>query len=382
MNSEENTLNRPSISDGTTTRPIWRPEDGHGDPDFGLYERTRYTQAGHPTWKVYCGDAPEKVNGVLVAPPHNCYLDDRAAYKILHWGGFSRSDRSRFWRHDFASKGELRPRRKNRGRPALVQGGEVAVVEGTLRKYRFTGADNLKDLDQIIREVAAQKTGRTLDIVDTMDTLQPESHSAALLQSIETSQVALAAHQDPPRPTSPLTANFPNLDSEPLPKRARYTADGPEADSPANLNADINLLKELNQITMEKNVELQKENKELIAELITTKAFWAFTASELIELRLSKQTTSAALHDKADDKGNGDQSLAIALQKKVVAYQELSKYEYAKFKGAGIVQLSPQAIKQDLEEFRITVAIVLGDEWKAFEAEIEEAAADIKQAFK
>lgn len=119
---------RPVISDGKVMRQIWRPEDGSGDPDTTTFEKSRYTDTGHPTWKIYCGDAPERVNGIFVEPPKFCYLDDRAAFKILHWEGFSKAERGRFWKHDFGSKGDLRPNRKTRGRPAFIVGGDVAFV--------------------------------------------------------------------------------------------------------------------------------------------------------------------------------------------------------------------------------------------------------------
>jgi hypothetical protein len=124
----DNDYTRPMVSDGKVMRHIWRTEDGNGDPDATVYEKSRYNDTGHPTWKLYCGDAPERVNGVLVEPPKFCYLDDRSAYKILRWEGFTKAERGRFWKHDFGSKGDLRPNRKTRGRPAFMTGGDVAFV--------------------------------------------------------------------------------------------------------------------------------------------------------------------------------------------------------------------------------------------------------------
>jgi hypothetical protein len=164
---------RPAISDGKTNRAIWRPEDGHGDPSVLLFERSRYTVGGHPTWKLYCGDAPEKIDGVLIEPPRNCYLDDRAAYKILHWDGFTKANRGRLWRNDFTTNGALRPGRKNRGRPAFFQSGEVAFVQFASKKYRFHGAENPHDNDIINREIAAQKAG-CIEIMDSSTPQQPE----------------------------------------------------------------------------------------------------------------------------------------------------------------------------------------------------------------
>lgn len=120
---------RPTISDGKTKREIWRPTDGNGDPDIGIFESTRFTPTGHPTWKLYCGDAPQSVNGAFVEPPKCVYLDDRACAKIFHFAGYNGAERGRMWRHDFDNKGNVRPHRKHRGRPAVMEDGSVIEIQ-------------------------------------------------------------------------------------------------------------------------------------------------------------------------------------------------------------------------------------------------------------
>jgi len=134
--------NALTISDGKTLRAIWQDGDGNGDPSIEAFEASRHSHAGHPTWKVYCGDAPKLSNGVVVEPPRFAYLDDAAAARVLAWPAYTRPHRARCWRFDFASKGELRPRRANRGRPALAADGaalrlDAAGVAGAA--YVFAG---------------------------------------------------------------------------------------------------------------------------------------------------------------------------------------------------------------------------------------------------
>lgn len=125
---------RPAISDGKAPRPIWRPTDGNGDPDIGIFEASRYHASGHPTWKVYCGDAPCSLNGAFVEPPKHVYLDDKACFKILHFAGYNGAERGRHWRHDFDNKGGVKPHRKQRGRPAIAEGGGIVEVNTSVNK--------------------------------------------------------------------------------------------------------------------------------------------------------------------------------------------------------------------------------------------------------
>ena len=120
--------NTLTISDGKTERAVWQDGDGNGDPSVELFEASRHSHAGHPTWKIYCGDAPQLLNGVVVEPPRFVYLDDAAAARVLAWHAYTRPHRARCWRFDFTSKGDLRPRRPNRGRPAFVPDGRMLGV--------------------------------------------------------------------------------------------------------------------------------------------------------------------------------------------------------------------------------------------------------------
>jgi len=87
-------------------RSIWLDGNGNGDPSPTLFERIRYTHDGHPTWKIYCGDAPKRENGILIEPPRFCYLDDATVHRIAKWDGYSKSYKGRCWRFDFGSKGK------------------------------------------------------------------------------------------------------------------------------------------------------------------------------------------------------------------------------------------------------------------------------------
>jgi hypothetical protein len=121
----EDQSHRPRVSDGKVPRIIWRPSDGNGDPDISIYEATRYAPTGHPTWKLYCGEAPSNINSTFVEPPKHVYLDDRSCFRILHFAGYNGAERGRMWRHDYDNKGNVKPNRKHRGRPALDQDGDA-----------------------------------------------------------------------------------------------------------------------------------------------------------------------------------------------------------------------------------------------------------------
>jgi hypothetical protein len=161
MAGDDTTYYRPTVSDGKSARTIWRPTDGNGDPDIALYESTRYTATGHPTWKLYCGDAPHNMSGTFVETPKHVYLDDRSCYKILHFAGYNNTERGRYWCHDFDNKGGIKPHRRNRGRPALMQDGSVCEVKtGPAKAYRFGGAEDLKEVNLIARVLDAQTKAR------------------------------------------------------------------------------------------------------------------------------------------------------------------------------------------------------------------------------
>ena len=160
--SDPSTSETPfQIHDGKTLRTVWLDGDGNGDPSPTLFERIRYTHDGHPTWKIYCGDAPKRENGILIEPPRFCYLDDAAAHRIANWDGYSKPYKGRCWRFDFGSKGELRPHRPNRGRPAYVESGEVGWEEmgkkgaggggggGGRKRYMFCGSERREDLETL-----------------------------------------------------------------------------------------------------------------------------------------------------------------------------------------------------------------------------------------
>jgi len=147
---------RFQIHDGKTLRTVWQDGDDNGDPSPTLFERIRYTHDGHPTWKIYCGDAPKRENGIVIEPPRFCYFDDATAYRIANWDGYSKPYKGRCWRFDFGSKGELRPQRPNRGRPAYVESGEVGWEElgkkgsgGRGKRYVFCGGERREDLERL-----------------------------------------------------------------------------------------------------------------------------------------------------------------------------------------------------------------------------------------
>jgi hypothetical protein len=142
------------IHDGKTLRTVWLDGDDNGDPSPTLFERIRYTHDGHPTWKIYCGDAPKRENGILIEPPRFCYLDDAAAHRIANWDGYSKPYKGRCWRFDFGSKGEIRPRRPNRGRPAYVESGEMGweeIGKKGGKRYIFCGSERSEDLEMLRR---------------------------------------------------------------------------------------------------------------------------------------------------------------------------------------------------------------------------------------
>lgn len=92
---------------------------------------------------------------MLIEPPRFCYLDDASAWRIHRWDKYSKPYKGRCWRFDFGSKGEIRPHRLNRGRPAyeLAGGGPSAGFASEEQKgrkrYVFSGAAAREDLETV-----------------------------------------------------------------------------------------------------------------------------------------------------------------------------------------------------------------------------------------
>ncbi|KAF2431679.1 hypothetical protein EJ08DRAFT_172709 [Tothia fuscella] len=381
---------RPKISDGKSMREIWRPSDGNGDPDPSLFERTRYKETGHPTWKIYCGDAPERVNGLLEEPPKFCYLDDRSAYKILHWDGFTKAEKGRYWKHDFGTKGELRPNRKCSGRPAFLVGGEVAYVDGPAKKYRFQGAMDPRDIAVVNEEIGQQKAARALVPVDPVLLNNPvpkEARSAALIRSMEAASPSPSVSIDSgrKRSVSPLTA----MVEDPTAKRPRYMTNKkgypnePMGD-PETMRNTIAALRERNEAGNDKIISLQRCNADLKAQVNSIQALWGATTEELKELRKGNRRLCQTLEAKSN--GVASEMLVVSLKEEGVAYRELAKHVYERFKAAEVVvrgygttALNSQGengviletvhklMQRDLREIKDTMKQVLGDKWDEFE---------------
>jgi hypothetical protein len=47
---------------------------------------------------------------------------------VLHFPGYTGAERGKKWRHDFDAKGNVKPARKQRGRPALRPDGEAVEL--------------------------------------------------------------------------------------------------------------------------------------------------------------------------------------------------------------------------------------------------------------
>jgi hypothetical protein len=116
--SSTNPPNGPAMmSDGKRERAIWQPRDGDGDSNTTVFERVLLTKWGHPTWKLFTGDVSDEIKIGENEPPHYVYLDDKAAYAILHSKAYSNREKSLFWGFDFNRHGMIRAVRPNRGRP-------------------------------------------------------------------------------------------------------------------------------------------------------------------------------------------------------------------------------------------------------------------------
>ena len=140
-------------------RDIWQPGDGDGSRSGEVMdtvilnkavERFRFFQ--HDIGLIDSWDNP---------PPKYVILDDKACYDIWMSNHYSARDRVKYWYHDFASQGNIKHMRPNRGRPALVSeadGGQTVdrndicgarevgwAYTGDAkkqRKYFFTGERN------------------------------------------------------------------------------------------------------------------------------------------------------------------------------------------------------------------------------------------------
>ncbi|KAL1651907.1 hypothetical protein SLS58_000030 [Diplodia intermedia] len=131
---------RPTMSDGKVERAIWQPSDGNGDPSPELVENFRTKKPGHPTWKLYTGRNVPK-QPTATNPPHFVYLDDKAAWDILHSKHWSAHDKHRFWSFDFTPQGRLSFTRANRGRPVYEKDGKsfCSIRRTKDKRYWFNG---------------------------------------------------------------------------------------------------------------------------------------------------------------------------------------------------------------------------------------------------
>ncbi|KAL1621743.1 hypothetical protein SLS54_005266 [Diplodia seriata] len=131
---------RPTMSDGKVERAIWQPSDGNGDPSPELVENFRTKKPGHPTWKLYTGRNVPK-QPTATNPPHFVYLDDKAAWDILHSKHWSAHDKHRFWSFDFTPQGRISFTRANRGRPVYEKDGKsfCSIRRTKDKRYWFNG---------------------------------------------------------------------------------------------------------------------------------------------------------------------------------------------------------------------------------------------------
>lgn len=137
-------------------REIWQPGDVDGLQNGEIphtlnhIERFRFFQ--HDIGPIVREDN---------SPPRHVILDDKACYDILQSEAYTARERGKYWIHDFATGGNVRIGRVNRGRAALasiVDGGELInrgdvtgpqevgwAVMGDKKngkKYYFTGERN------------------------------------------------------------------------------------------------------------------------------------------------------------------------------------------------------------------------------------------------
>ncbi|KAE9971657.1 hypothetical protein BLS_007864 [Venturia inaequalis] len=415
MSDTEQELARPCVSDGRVDREIWRPEDGNGDDNLKTYESTQYGNKGHPTWKLYCGDAPEKIEGVLVEPPKNCYLDDRAAYKILNWDGYTKAERGRFWRNDFSNKGDIRPHRRHRGRPAFLLGGEVAHLQGGARVYRLTGAIHPNDIAVINEELNTQKDNKALarlmpstNIPRAKSPIRRGAGAAAQLKRVSKSSSPNNSTSDSidiDRENSPFSAELQDPSYVNSAKRPRLdnnmrSTPGKNVASNSALIADLKnqniTLTERNEIVSAKARDLTRENGHLQTELASTKTLWTATSKELATLRTQYLESQQALRQQV----NGEVNAATmqATKNDMITYRNLAKQLFGKLQSSadalekgviavnGVKNLAQElgitpkeeveadaeygAIQRDINSIRARMKAILGDEWNQFEREV------------
>lgn len=411
----EHEATRPTVSDGKNARGIWRPEDGNGDDNLKTYESTQYGDKGHPTWKLYCGDAPEKIEGVLVEPPKNCYLDDRAAYKILNWDGYTKAERGRLWRSDFSNKGDIRPHRKHRGRPAFLLGGEIAHLQGGARVYRFTGAIHPNDIALINEELNTQKDNKALARLMPSTNI-PRAKSPTLRGAGASKQLKRVTNSTSPnnsasdsadfdRENSPFSADLLDpsyVNNAKRPRLDNNMRSTPSKTAPNNsaLIADLknqNLaLTVRNETVSAKARDLTRENGHLQTELASTKTLWTASSKGLAILRTQYLESQDALRQQATGEVNA--ATAQATKNDMITYRNLAKLLFGKLQSSaheverGVVAvngvknlarelgITPKeeveaaveygAIQGDINSIRARMKAILGDEWNQFEREV------------
>ncbi|TLD20941.1 cell division protein [Venturia nashicola] len=390
MSDTEQDPPRPTVSDGKIDREIWRPEDGNGDDSLKTYESTQYGDKGHPTWKLYCGDAPEKIEGVLVEPPKNCYLDDRAAYKILNWDGYTKAERGRFWRNDFSNKGEIRPHRKHRGRPAFVLGGDIAHLQGGAHNKalaRLMPSTNIPPAQSPIRRGA----GASKQLKRFTKSTSPNNSSSDSVDFDRQNSPFRAELQDPSYVSN---AKRPRLDPS-----MRSTPSKPTQNNSA-LIADLKnqniALTERNETISAKARDLTRENGYLQTELTSTKTLWTATSKDLSILQTQYLESQHALRHQVP----GEVNLATlqATKNDMITYRNLAKQLFGKLQSSaetvekGVVAvngvknlarelgITPKeemevdagygGIQGDINSIRARMKAILGDEWNRFEREV------------
>ncbi|KAF2812317.1 uncharacterized protein BDZ99DRAFT_366931, partial [Mytilinidion resinicola] len=133
----------PMMSDGNRNRSIWRPADGDGDPSRETFNRSFGTKWGHPTWKLFTGDAADEIEPGMNEPPRYVYLDDKAAYTILNHKAYTARERYQYWSFDFNRQGMIRTNRPNRGRPVYQDKNQLSLASaphlGRPSSYLFSG---------------------------------------------------------------------------------------------------------------------------------------------------------------------------------------------------------------------------------------------------
>lgn len=137
-------------------REIWQPDDvdglQNGEIPHTLNHLERFRFFQHDIGPIIRKDN---------SPPRHVILDDKACYDILQSKAYTAKERGKYWIHDFATGGNIRIGRINRGRAALVSvadGGEL-ISRGDVigpqevgwafmgdkkngKKYHFTGERN------------------------------------------------------------------------------------------------------------------------------------------------------------------------------------------------------------------------------------------------